>query len=272
MFFADSKVSEEKGLRCIFCKADSSTSRSREHIVPESFGNTEHMLEPGVVCDGCNNYVARKVEKPILDSLYFKERRFSAAVQNKRGHVVPVDGSHPKSGTRIQVYADTGGGISIGAHSAADEARLIKTLLGQSEGTLIFPLATLPDERVLARFVGKVGLEVMASRLIQAGKSHEDLVDEPALDELRNFVRRGGGPRQWSVAQRQLYSPDTLFSSDHEHYVILHEYELLFRLIEKTNDLYACYISLVLFGEEFVLNMNGPSLNGFETWRAETTN
>ncbi|MCC3262493.1 hypothetical protein LLE87_30455, partial [Paenibacillus polymyxa] len=89
---------------------------------------------------------------------------------------------------------------------------------------------------------------MMASRLIQAGKSHEDRVAEPALAELRNFVRRGGGPRQWSGAQRQLYSPDTLFSSDHEHYVILHEYELLFRLIEKTNDLYACYISLVLFG------------------------
>jgi len=236
--------------------------------VPESFGNTEHVLEPGVVCDGCNNYLAREVEKPILDSLYFRERRFSAAVPNKRGHVVPLDGFHLKSGTRIQVYADTGAGICVGAHPDADEARLIKALLGQSRGTLIFPIATPPEERVLARFVGKVGLEALASRLIQAGESHEELVDKPALDELRNFVRRGSGPRQWPVARRQLYSPDTIFSDGPEHYELLHEYELLLRPIDKVNNLYACYISLVLFGEEFVLNMGGPVLDGFEAWRA----
>lgn len=255
-------------MRCLFCKADSSASRSKEHIVPESFGNTEHVLEPGVVCDGCNNYLAREVEKPILDSLYFKERRFSAVIPNKRGHVVPLDGFHLESGTRIQAYADTGDGISIGAHPDADEARLIERLLGQSQGKLIFPRAIPPDERVLARFVGKVGLEALASRLIQAGKLHEELVDMPALDELRNFVRRGSGPRQWAVARRQLYPPDTEFSDENEHYELLHEYELLLRPIDEANNLYACYISLVLFGEEFVLNMGGPSLNGFEAWRA----
>ncbi|AHB08276.1 hypothetical protein U875_05145 [Pandoraea pnomenusa 3kgm] len=94
------------------------------------------------------------------------------------------------------------------------------------------------------------------------------MVDEPALDELRNFVRRGSGPRQWPVARRQLYSPDTVFSGDDEDHEILHEYELLLRAIDKANDLYAVYISLVLFGEEFVLNMCGPTLNGFEAWRA----
>lgn len=255
-------------MRCLFCKADSSASRSREHIVPESFGNTEHVLEPGVVCDGCNNYFARNVEKPILDSLYYKERRFSAVVPNKRGHIVPLDGFHLKSGTRIQVHANTGAGISVGAHPDADEVRFIKTLLDHSQGALIFPIATPPEERVLARFIGKVGLEALASRLIQVGKSHEALVDEPAFDELRNFVRRGSGPRQWSVARRQLYSPDTVFSDDDEHYELLHEYELLLRPIDKANNLYACYISLVLFGEEFVLNMGGPALDGLEAWRA----
>lgn len=236
--------------------------------MPESFGNTEHVLEPGVVCDGCNNYLAREVEKPILDSPYFKARRFSSVVPNKRGHVVPLDGFHLESGTRIQAYADTGEGISIGAHPDAVEARLVERLLGQSQGTLIFLRAIPPDERVLARFVGKVGLEALASRLIRAGKSHEELVDKPALDELRNFIRRGSGPRQWAVARRQLYLADTVFSDGKEHYKLLHEYELLLRPIAEANDLYACYVSLVLFGEEFVLNMGGPTLDGFEAWRA----
>lgn len=255
-------------MRCLFCKVDSSTSRSREHIVPESFGNTEHVLEPGVVCDGCNNYLAREVEKPILDSLYFKERRFNAAVSNKRGRVVPLDGFHLRSGQRIQAYADTGAGISIGAHPNTDEARFTKKPLSHSQGTLIFPIATPPEERVLARFVGKVGIETLASKVIQAGMAHEELVDMPALDELRNFVRRGSGPLQWSVGRRHLYPPARIFSEGDVYYELLHEYELLLRPIDLANDLYACYISLVLFGEEFSLNLGGPGLDGFEAWRA----
>lgn len=255
-------------MRCLFCKADSSTSRSREHIVPESFGNTEHVLERGVVCDACNNYLAREVEKPILDSVYFKERRFSAVVPNKRGQVIPLDGFHLQSGTRIQACADTGEGISMGAHPDADEVGLVNALLGQPQGTLLFPTATPPHERALARFVGKVGLEALASRLIQAGLSHEDLIDKPDLDELRHFVRRGSGPRQWSVARKQLYAPDRVFSDGSLHYQLLHEYELLLRPIDEANDLYSCCISLVLFGEQFVLNMGGPGIDGLKAWRA----
>lgn len=129
-------------------------------------------------------------------------------------------------------------------------------------------MATHPEERALARFVGKVGLEALASRLIQAGMSHEELVDMRGFDALRNFVLRGSGPLQWSVARRQLYPPAKVFSEGDEHYELLHEYELLLRPIDEANDVYACYISLVLFGEEFALNMGGPELNDFETWRA----
>ena len=257
-------------MRCLFCKDDSSTSRSREHIVPESLGNTEYVLEPGVVCDRCNNYLAREVEKPILDSLYFKERRFRAIVPNKRGRVLPLDGFHLQTSTRVQAYADTGEGISVGAHAEVDEARFIKLLQGQSHGTFVFPMAAPPGERDLARFVGKVGLEAMASRLIRGGFSHEELIDKSELDELRNFVRRGSGPRQWALARRQLYAPEKVFSDGDEHYELLHEYELLLRPIDEAQDFYACYISLVLFGEEFVLNMGGPGLDGFEAWRAGT--
>ena len=36
-------------MNCIFCKSDSRESRSTEHVIPESLGNTEHTLPPGVV-------------------------------------------------------------------------------------------------------------------------------------------------------------------------------------------------------------------------------
>ncbi|NWK46435.1 HNH endonuclease [Ralstonia pickettii] len=48
-------------MRCIFFKEDPSTSRSVEHIVPESLGSPDHVLPVGAVCDGCNQYFSRKV-------------------------------------------------------------------------------------------------------------------------------------------------------------------------------------------------------------------
>ena len=41
---------------CMFCHKDSSSSKSVEHIIPESFGNKHHYLPKGYVCDKCNNY------------------------------------------------------------------------------------------------------------------------------------------------------------------------------------------------------------------------
>ncbi len=40
-------------MRYIFCKQEASTSKSVEHIIPESMGNKSNILKPGIVCDKC---------------------------------------------------------------------------------------------------------------------------------------------------------------------------------------------------------------------------
>lgn len=82
-------------MHCIFCKAESTSSRSVEHIIPESMGNTNHVLPIGVVCDWCNQYFARKIERQVLESPTFRLIRASMEVQSKRGRVPqwdPCDG------------------------------------------------------------------------------------------------------------------------------------------------------------------------------------
>jgi hypothetical protein len=69
-------------MRCIFCKKDGTTSVSKEHIIPESLGNTLHTLPLGVVCDTCNDYFAREVEKPFLESEPVRSLRFEQAIIN----------------------------------------------------------------------------------------------------------------------------------------------------------------------------------------------
>src|SRR3990167_1054713 len=78
-------------MRCLFCKIDSTDSKSVEHVVPESLWNTKHVLPKGVVCDPCNNYFAREVEKPFLDSPAISRLRFTQVIPNKRGRVPPSE-------------------------------------------------------------------------------------------------------------------------------------------------------------------------------------
>ena len=74
-------------MHCIFCKTDSSSSRSREHIIPESMGNASHFLPRGAVCDACNGYFARKIEGPLLETPFFRQLRFGMQIANKRGRI-----------------------------------------------------------------------------------------------------------------------------------------------------------------------------------------
>jgi len=77
-----------KGMKCIFCRSpEVLTSKSKEHVIPESLGNKSSILLPGIVCDSCNNYLAREVEKPILDSPMFRFLRYDRSIPNKRGRI-----------------------------------------------------------------------------------------------------------------------------------------------------------------------------------------
>jgi len=75
-------------MRCIFCKKDSSKSKSCEHIIPESLGNVEHTLPPGIVCDKCNNYFSLKIEKKMLEQPYFTSLRFRQRIESKKGIIL----------------------------------------------------------------------------------------------------------------------------------------------------------------------------------------
>lgn len=204
-------------MRCIFCKADTATSRSAEHIIPESLGNDQHILPIGVVCDGCNNYFARKVEHPVLDSEMFRLIRGDMQIPNKRG-IIP------------------------------DMA------VGETH---------LPDYRLIGRFLGKVGLEVLASRLLAVPGWNNELVDHASLEPLRRYVRFNEGTYPWPFAFRTLYPVNAVFSEDHVSFELLHEYQLL------RTDSAEIYIVLALFGVEFVLNLGGPELDGWHRWLSE---
>ncbi|MGI8793232.1 MAG: HNH endonuclease [Acidimicrobiales bacterium] len=94
-------------MRYLFCRQSSTTSRSREHVIPESLDNHKRVLPPGVVCDGCNSYFSRKVERPLLESQQVHYLRFEQSVQSKRGRIPTAAGTVAR--TEVHVQRDLAG-------------------------------------------------------------------------------------------------------------------------------------------------------------------
>lgn len=259
-------------MRCIFCKKDSTNSISIEHIIPESLGNIDHVLPRGVVCDACNNYISREVEKPILNLPYIKECRFYAGIQSKKKRIPPIDGIHLQSKTLIQlIKTPNESETSICTLYEDDTPRWIKSIHKNKTGTLIVPVSTKPfvNDYVVSRFVAKVGLEVLAFRISDTGKNLtalEEIIDKVELDELRNYVRRGTPGKIWPYTSREIYPADFEFNDGEQSYTIPHEFDIL---VTRGSEY---YIVLAIFGQEYVLNLGGREIDGYEKWLCENQN
>ena len=255
-----------KIMRCIFCKTDSDSSRSVEHIIPESFGNTDYVLPPGWVCDSCNNYLSRKVEAPFLNSSYGRSSRFSMQVPSKKGKIPSVIGFHPQSRSKIELFHDKKEGLCVGVAPGEKESRWVSAVLKKQSGSLWIPEPDRPQEDYeTSRFIAKVALEILAFRCIEIQGWNEEIVDKLELDELRNYVRIGSQKNIWPVHIRRIYPKEKEFiDSDSTGYQVLHEWDILPIPAEDNTSEY--YVVVAIFGVEYTINLGGPELDGYLNW------
>lgn len=250
-------------MRCIFCKAPSHGCKSVEHIIPESLGNVDHLLPRGWVCDTCNNYFAREVEKPFLDSDYGRAARFEMAVANKRGRIPSVIGIHSQSRAKIELFRDPETNeLLLTPAEGEDESRFVASARSDPHGVIYVPAATLPEVSIAtARFVGKIALEVLAHRCINVPGANDEIVDKPELDELRRYVRSGSATSIWPIHMRRIHPANFPFhANDVGAYQMLHEWTIL----HVPESEYYAVISI--FGVEYTINLGGPELEGYDLW------
>lgn len=83
----DEQASQADGIRrgCLVCRQSDGGFTSREHIVPEGLGNTDHILPSGVVCDRCNHGVLSRIDSALMRFLPIDFMRTCAGVPSKRG-------------------------------------------------------------------------------------------------------------------------------------------------------------------------------------------
>lgn len=253
-------------MNCLFCKNASDSSKSLEHILPESLGNKEHVLRPGVVCDKCNNYFSIKVEKIVLDKPYYRNVRHRNLIKTKKDRLVAEKALFPhKNAGWVDFWKDESGFIL-----SSEDDHIVKMIMSGELNKVIIPIIDMPEEKDvdISRFVTKVGLEFLASKYQTNDEWLHELVNKLELDPIRRFARYGEG-EFWEYNLRRIYTENDLFVDPINHpepYEILHEFDLLYT---ESNEL---YFVLVIMGIEYVINLGGSDIEGYKKWLKNNNN
>ena len=250
-------------VRCIFCKADSTLSRSEEHIIPQSLGNSKHKLPRGWVCDSCNQYFSIKVEKPVLDTDYFRHARHRNAIISKKGRIPPLEVIYGPNGEELGMYLTTGGERGIYPITEKAQHSFINHIVSKKSGSIYIPEPTKAAPQLVARLMTKIALEILAKRLVEHAGWNEELVNNRQFDEIRRYARYGIG-RDWSFHERRIYPEDKKWTPPvGEAYEVMNEYDVLVTPWQE-------YFAIIcIFGVEYAVNYGGPEIDGYFRWLDE---
>ena len=263
-------------MHCLFCKCESNNSKTKEHIVPESLGNTKNILPVGYVCDKCNNYFSIKVEKPFFELGEIKALRFQECIPNKSGRYQVIEGIL-NDHTEVKLTR-IGSDREISTSVLCESDDTIEELRQRKKGRIIFPAfldqSKFESSTVVSRFIAKIALEAFVQRL-NSVEALDYLVNHNGLDPIREHARFGRTPN-WPCSIRRVYSIQSHFrDSTIQDSQILYEYDFLVintgTNIEADKEVVSMIVFFVIaiFGLEFVINIVEPSIDGYYQWLNE---
>lgn len=255
---------------CIFCHKDSSSSKSVEHIIPESLGNKYYYLTKGCVCDECNHYFAIKIEKSLLSQPYFVSLRHRNEILTKKGKLVRQKMFFPEALKSTEVTMQT---TDKGIVCSFDNEELYKTIKEKGIHTMLGPYIPEPEypNNIVSRFLAKCAYEYF---LYTIGEDKYDICvkellgkENDILRDLREYARYGKG-RYWQYNQRRIYSEGDLFynKSEDKNYEILHEMRFFTKEYNRhSNGMIDAeiYYVLVISGIEYAICISDPDISEY---------
>lgn len=263
-------------MQCIFCHKDSSTSKSVEHIIPESLGNKEHFLPKGYVCDECNHYFAIKIENELLSQPYFVSMRFRNEILTKKGKLVRQKMVFPGAMRSTDVVMQT---TENGIIASFDDDELYEAIKAGKTKTMIGAYIPEPEypNKTMSRFLAKCAYEYF---LYNMGKEKYDLCvqellckESDILKSLREYARYGKG-EYWQYNQRRIYSEGDIVFNQNEYlnYEILHEMKFFTREHKRFPNGYVeaeVYFVMVIAGIEYAICISAPNISEYQKWIEE---
>ena len=156
-----------------------------------------------------------------------------------------------------------GSRLIFGNQNPNELSRLEGAIRDGQARSVIIPIASPVDERLMSRFLAKVAIEILAQRLSPIEGWEQELIKNEQLDPLRRYARIGDVPSVWPFSRRRIYGEDDLHGELDSGHQVLHEFTLLY------TDKAELYAIVCLFGEEFAINLGGPETDGYDQWLAK---
>lgn len=164
---------------CIYCLNESTASKSRAHIVPESFLQNDVTLPLGTECDDCNNFAS------TLEQSFVYHNRIWTQIMIHR-----VPGKKGRGRKRMSHYSadDKNGVLTI---------RFRSSWANESNGSrhVQFPNPPEFSDSKFRRCLGHISLNYVA------WKFGWHVALESRFDELRRYVRYGSQSKRWPYGQ-----------------------------------------------------------------------
>lgn len=189
--------------------------------------------------------------------LSVRQRNF---IKSKKGRLVPdkVLFPHPKGGW-VDAWLDEKGFIL-----RSEEEHIISLLKNGEIKSMIIPTAPDPklEDKIVSRFLAKVAFECVPYYAFNGNQYDDDFIDQNNLHPLREYARFGIG-EYWPYSQRRIYSEEDRFMNTDIQptpYEIMHELDFLMIALDDI------YFILVIMGIEYVINLNGPTIESYESW------
>jgi HNH endonuclease len=249
-------------MRCIFCKNDSSNSRSIEHVIPESLGSKRRILKAGIVCDKCNNYFARKVESPVINHPSMKNFRAWYQVPNKRGRYPALHGYVGGTDINIGLKVNKEGDLQLEPECSSNEMYVDNVINNGFIEPVIFIKDLNPPKREMSRFLCKMALEHIAETITNEPSVNDLIVDTDFYDNIRTYARYGNNFEDWPFSQRKIFPEETLMRHPETNEWVQIGFGCCWFFGKYRETLFA----FLFYGTEFVVNVGGPSIKGYKEW------
>lgn len=176
--------------------SNESNAKSEEHIIPFSIGNEKIVIPKGIICDRCNNYFAREIEKPFLNNKTINQMRSYHRIPNRKNKIpappvtkVNINGEYAR-----MVFNNKKNYAIINSDDLSKET--ISEFFSNPPSFLSFDvnIDALKDKYYVSRLLIKIFTEINLYYSIELMKLKENnwfLAFDKKMEELYNYVRFG---------------------------------------------------------------------------------
>lgn len=226
-------------IKCLFCRGGDKFT-TVEHIIPESLGNDDLLLE-NEICDKCQNYLS-KIENYVLHRTPIGFWRTLYGIKTKKKKSPQVDFIKKESSKgRLPDSSYHHDNISLQSHSDFSTELVFKdnsTRIESVEKKQLKYVLTPKALHEIGRFIGKIGVELICLQDRELARSKES-------NSIVNYVRRGFEDELWPV----FHSSDRNMEKDPPR-----EYEFINEVLTEVIECYS--YRLLEIRDYWVFNLN----------------